>query len=128
VSTVRDNLFTIHISGIDEFLAARLVEREEVPLSFAVSGADSEGNITLISLDAPAENSASGEGVDFELFTCECRGLDTADIKDYLERPVYTSSAYEFFDFILGSLSSFECFIEFTGNAWSIRVMNPVRS
>ena len=124
MSTVRDNLFTIHITGIDDFLAARLVQGER-PLSFTVSGADSEGNITLISLDTPAEDHLSGEGVDFELFTCECRGLDTADIKDYLQRPVYTSSAYEFFDFALGSLSSFDCFIEFTGNAWRVRVQNP---
>lgn len=127
MSLVRDNLFTIHITGIDEFLATRLIEGEK-PLSFTVSGTDSEGNITLAELDTPAEDHPSREGVDFELFTCECRGLDTADIKDYLERPVYTSSAYELFDFLLGYLSSFDCFIEFTGNAWRIRVVNGISS
>jgi hypothetical protein len=116
----------IHITGIDEFLAARLVERGGGAIRFGVSGADSSGNIALAEVDAPCE-CREGEGIDFELSTCECRGLDTADIKDYLDKPVYTSSAYEFFDFVLGYLTSFDCLVEFKGNSWKVWVYNPVR-
>lgn len=49
-----------------------------------------------------------------------------ANIEDYLDKPVYTSSAYELFDFVLGYLFSFDCLVEFTGNAWKVRVLNPV--
>ncbi len=117
----------IHVSGIDEFLAARLAEGRSGPLSFSVSGGGPDGDIALASIDTPV-TPFWGEGVDFELSACECRGLDADDVGVYIGRPVYTSSAYEFFDFMLGYFSSFDCVIEFTGNAWSIGVVNPLAS
>jgi hypothetical protein len=124
VSTIPGTQYRIHISGIDEFLATRLAETERGAICFNISGADSTGSITLSEIDTP-HGSAKGDGVDFELSTCECRGLDTWDIEDYLGKPVYTSSAYEFFDFVLGYLSSFDFLVEFSGNAWKILVINP---
>ena len=126
MSNPSQSRFVIHVSLIDEFLAARLLEGHSGPLAFSVSVEGSDGNISLAVRDALI-NTARGEGVDFELSSCECRGLDAEDVGVYLNGPVYTSSAYEFFDFILGYFSSFDCFIEFTGNAWSIVVLNPVR-
>jgi hypothetical protein len=119
-------LSIIHVSDIDEFLAARFLEGGGGPLSFSVRREGRDGGIFVSGTDT-APGTGGGEGVDFELSTCECRGLDPDDVGVYIGRPVYTSSAYEFFDFILGYLSSFDCLVEFTGNAWSIRVVNAVR-
>ncbi|MGH7849148.1 MAG: hypothetical protein ACREOP_02510 [Thermodesulfobacteriota bacterium] len=119
-------LSIIHVSDIDEFLAARFLEGGGGPLSFSVRREGRDGGIFVSGTDT-APGPGGGEGVDFELSTCECRGLDPDDVAVYIGRPVYTSSAYEFFDFILGYLSSFDCLVEFTGNAWSIRVVNAVR-
>lgn len=115
----------IHISDTDEFLAARLLESGGSPLSFSVRPEGRDGGISLAP-GAYAPGPGGGEGVDFELSSCECRGLDPDDVGLYIGRPVYTSSAFEFFDFMLGYVSSFDCFIEFTGNAWCIRVVNAV--
>lgn len=120
------NRFVIHVSIVDEFLAARFLEGGGGPLSFSVRQEDPDGSISFSQAET-APGPGGGEGVDFELSSCECRGLDPEDVSLYIGRPVYTSSACEFFDFILGYLSSFDCFIEFTGNAWSIRVVNAVR-
>ena len=119
------NRSVINVSDIDEFLAARFLEGGGGPLSFSVRHEGRDGGISISGAEFASEP-GGGEGVDFELSTCECRGLDPDDVGVYIGRPVYTSSAYEFFDFILGYLSSFDCLIEFTGNAWSIRVVNPV--
>jgi hypothetical protein len=113
------------MSEIDEFLAERLAEWGKGAVCLNVSGADSSGNIIVSEADAPLE-SADTDGVDFELSTCECRGLDPADMEDYLGKPVFTSSAYEFLDFVLGYLTSFDCLVEFTGKAWEMSVYNPV--
>ncbi len=113
----------IHVSLIDEFLAARLVECGVAPLSFSVRRVGHEGSISIAAC-ATVLKPGAGEGVDFELSPCECRGLDPEDPAVYLGRPVYTGSAYELFDFMLGYFSSFDCFIEFTGNAWRVSVEN----
>jgi len=106
-------------------MAARLLEGDGRGLAFSVRREGRDGMISLTAFE-PSPGPEGGEGVDFELSSCECSGLGPDDIGAYLDRPVYTSSAYEFFDFVLGYLSSFGCFIEFTGSAWCIRVVNPV--
>ena len=121
----REDISNIHISRIDEFLASGLLETGALPLAFRVSGADEEGSITLEPIEARPV-SQGGEGVDFELSSCECGGLGRDDAGMYVGRPVFTSSAFEFFDFILGYYSAFDCYIEFTGNAWSMTVENAV--
>ncbi len=121
-----ENRSVINVPDIDEFLAARFLEGGGGPLSFSVRREGRDGGISISGAEFASEP-GGGEGVDFELSTSECRGLDPDDAGVYIGRPVYTSSAYEFFDFILGYLTSFDCFIEFTENAWSIRVVNPVR-
>lgn len=126
MKAAREEISRIHISLIDEFIAARFIEAGGLPLAFRVSGADEEGTILLEAIEArsgPPEQ----EGIDFELSACECGGLGHDDAGIYTGRPVFTSSAYEFLDFILSHYRSFDCHIEFTGNAWCVRVEN-VRS
>jgi hypothetical protein len=125
VSDSPRSAISIHVSRIDEFLASRFLDAGGVPLAFSVRDEGGNGNIMLTPIEAPSGQS-DGEGVDFELSACECGELGADDAGVYLGRPVYTSSAYELFDFILGYLSSFDCYIEFTGNAWRIRVENAV--
>ena len=116
----------IHISLIDEFIAERFIESGGRPLAFRIGDADGEGTISIESIE-PRSSAPQPEGIDFELSPCECSGLGHDDAGIYLGRPVFTSSAYEFIDFILGHYSSFDCYIEFTGNAWSVTADN-VRS
>jgi hypothetical protein len=123
VKAAREEISRIHISLIDEFIAARFIEAGGLPLAFRISGADEEGTILLEAIEArsgPPEQ----EGIDFELSACECGGLGQDDAGIYTGRPVFTSSAYEFLDFILSHYRSFDCHIEFTGNAWCVRVEN----
>ncbi len=124
MSVSGEDSFSIHISGIDEFLAERLLESGGCALAFRVAQTDGEGSITLTAAEALPYDSSSTEGNDFELSSCECGGLGQEDASVYLGRPVFTSSAYELFDFILGHYAAFDCLIEFTGNAWSVRVEN----
>ena len=119
----REEISHIHISLIDEFIAARFIEAGGRPLAFRVSGEDDEGTILLEAIE-PRPGPPQSEGIDFELSACECGGLGQDDAGIYTGRPVFTSSAYEFLDFILSHYAVFDCHIEFTGNAWSVRVEN----
>jgi hypothetical protein len=126
VSGSSERSFVIHVSQIDEFLAERLLESGGSSLAISVRNEGRDGRMSLAAVEVKYAH-AGGEGVDFELSACECGGLYAEDIGIYLGRPVYTSSAHELFDFLLAHLASFDCFIEFTGNAWSVTVVNAVR-
>lgn len=114
----------IHISETDAFLAERFIDIGGSALGFSVSRKDSQGNIYVENLHK-AEGSSGVESVDFELSPGESLNPEDLDVRQYIERPVYTSSAYEFFDFLLANFSSFDCVSEFTGNAWRFRIENP---
>lgn len=116
-----ENTIRIHISLINEFIAGKLLEKEGRPLAFGVRSADGEGTIELRPIKHKEEPPAT-EGIDFDLSSCECDGLGQDDPGIYIGRPVFTSSAYEFFDYLLGHYPAFDCYIEFTGNAWRVRV------
>lgn len=60
--------------------------------------------------------------IDFELCAFECSGVATADLKEYLEVPVHTSSALEFFDYVFSQRSKVVCGVDFAGNSWIIAV------
>jgi hypothetical protein len=115
--------FHIHISLIDEFIAERFIESGGQELAFRIGIVDGEGTISIEPI-GPRPGTPQPEGIDFELSPCECSGLGHDDAGIYLGRPVFTSSAYEFLDLILGHYSSFDCYIEFTGNAWSVTADN----
>ena len=60
--------------------------------------------------------------VDFELCAFECSGVASADLEEYLGVPVHTSSALEFFDYVLSQRSEVVCGVGFAGNSWIIVV------
>ena len=124
MSAPPEDTIRIHISLIDEFIARRLIEKEGGPLAYNMSiAAVGEGTIEIREI-VMAYTSSETAGIDFELSGSESQGLGSVEARDYIGREVYTSSAYEFFDFMIGHYSSFDCYIRFTGNAWRVRVEN----
>ncbi len=111
----------IHMSEIDEFLATALLEEKEKPIGLAVRKNENQGYISVFVLKA--RENMEEEGIDFELSPCECVDLESMEISDFLRKPVFTSSAYEFFDFVLMFFDLFECLVDFTGNAWKIKIL-----
>ena len=60
--------------------------------------------------------------VDFELCALECSGVAAEDLEEYLGVPVHTSSALEFFDYVLSQRPEVDCGVDFAGNSWVIAV------
>lgn len=114
----------IHISEIDEFLAKGLIVLRGGTLELSISKNGSEGYV-VVSYKKLPDSVLREDGIDFELSSSECPNPELSDIGQYLEKPVHTSSALEFFDFALGYFSSLECVVEFTGNAWKIKMIRP---
>ena len=110
----------IHISNLDDFLASALLECQEKPIKLSIQKEGIEGyvSVNLLKSDEYMEE----DGIDFELSPCECIDFDNMEISDFLYKPVYSSSAYEFFDFIFMFFSSIECLVDFTGDAWKIKI------
>ena len=116
----------IHLSGLDEFFAESVLRAEEKPLKFLIHKDGDSGFISALLLDT--KEGMEKEGIDFELSSCECAGLEGLEVSDFLMKTVFTSSAYEFFDFVLMFLDSFECLVDFTGNAWKIKILKATAS
>src|SRR3970282_2550987 len=110
----------IHISTLDEFLASALLECQEKPIKLSIHKEGIEGYVS-VNLLKSGEDMAEG-GIDFELSPCECIDFDSMEISDFLNKPVFSSSAYEFFDFIFMFFSSIECLVDFTEDAWKIKI------
>ena len=110
----------IHISNLDEFLAETLLQSKEKPIKLSIHKEGVEGNISVNLLKS--EEDMDEDGIDFELSPCECIDFDSMEISDFLYEPVFSSSAYEFFDFIFMFFNSIECLVDFTGDAWKIKV------
>ncbi len=111
----------VHISNLDEFFAESFVDSNEKPLKIAIRKEESQGHISVLLL-TDGEGMEEG-GIDFELSPCECVDFDNIQISDFLKRPVFTSSAHEFFDFMFMFFCSLECIVDFTGDAWRIKVL-----
>ncbi len=110
-----------HISNLDEFLASALFEHKEKPLKFSIRKEGVEGYISINLLKS--EEVMEEDGIDFELSPCECIDFDSMKISDFLYKPVFTSSAYEFFDFIFMFFHTIECLVDFTEDAWKIKIL-----
>ena len=110
----------IHISNLDEFLASALLDSQKKPIKLSIKKEGVEGYVmvNLLKSDEDMEE----DGIDFELSPCECIDFDSMEISDFLYKPVFSSSAYEFFDFIFMYFSSIECLVDFTGDAWKIKI------
>jgi hypothetical protein len=110
----------IHISEIDEYLAKGLMALNGEVMELSISKNGEDGFVT-VSYKESYDSLPTGDGIDFELSSCECSSLELTDVIDYLGKAVHTSSALEFFDFVLGYFSSLDCVVQFTGNAWKIK-------
>jgi len=111
---------TVHLSELDEFLASRLLDEKKMPLCFSISTHDSQGNINI--QQNSNEDKIEEGGLDFELSPSEYQSLDSINISDFTKSTIYTSSAYEFFDFILMYFSDVDCLLDFNGNSWRIKI------
>ena len=110
----------IHISEIDEYLAAKTVEHGGTALGLVVEKSGEEGHITLRGTKGRRE--LGDRAVDFELSPSEYLSLDDLELDELLASPLITSSAHELFDFLLLHFSGFSCVLEFTGNAWKVKI------
>ncbi len=111
----------IHISEIDEFLARSLTAGQMKPFRLALSKNGDQGY--LKAFIAENDEFSEDDGVDFELSPCENKDLDEFDISDFVMKAVYTSSAYELFDYIFTYCHSIECVVDFKENAWLVKVV-----
>ena len=116
-----EELKTIHLSELDEYLASRLLDNE-VPLRFIVSKEDSQGYINI--RQENNEIKIQEGGIDFELSPSEYQSLDSINILDFTNQTIYTSSAYEFFDFMLMYFSRLEYLLDFNNSSWRIRILS----
>lgn len=112
---------TIHLSELDEYLASKLLDSNNA-LRFSMSKVDLQGyiNIRQDKNDAVIEEG----GIDFELSPSEYQSLDSINILDFTNQTIYTSSAYEFFDFMLMYFSRLEYLLDFYNSSWRIRILN----
>lgn len=112
---------TIHLSELDEYLASKLLDSNSA-LRFSMSKVDLQGyiNIRQDKNDAVIEEG----GIDFELSPSEYQSLDSINILDFTNQTIYTSSAYEFFDFMLMYFSRLEYLLDFYNSSWRIRILN----
>jgi len=111
----------IHLSEIDEFLAQSLASCQMKPFRLALSKNGDQGY--LKALISEMDGFIDDDGVDFELSSGEYRDLDEFDIGDFVTKALYTSSAYELFDYIFTYFHSIECVVDFKENAWLVKVV-----
>jgi len=111
----------LHISDIDGFLASLISREIKSPIKLRVNQCGNEGFIKVFVFEA-TKKMADG-GIDFELSSDENLDLDRFKLTDLLGKSVYTSSAYELFDFILMNFDWFECLVEFKENAWRVNIL-----
>jgi len=116
-----EELKTIHLSELDEYLASRLLDNV-APLRFIVSKEDSQGYINI--RQENNEIKIQEGGIDFELSPSEYQSLDSINILDFTNQTIYTSSAYEFFDFMLMYFSRLEYLLDFYNSSWRIRILS----
>jgi hypothetical protein len=119
---VATNEHEIHISDLDEFLALKFLDDVTRPMRFSVLRKDTQGNIIIQQKDN--DQKLKEGGIDFELSPSEYQSLDSINVTDFINKTVYTSSAYEFLDFILMYYIQFEFLTEFNGSSWQIRILN----
>ncbi len=116
----------IHISNLDESLAEALLYSEEKPIKLLIRKDEAQGYLSLLLLKSNEE--IEEEGIDFELSPCECIDFDSIEVSDFLNKPVFTSSAYEFFEFIFMFFDTVECLVGFTGDAWKVKILKSQKT
>lgn len=109
----------VKISEIDEFLAEKIIEGKG---TFRLSLECEEDSGVLQVKHMRFEDTEFGEGMDFELSTSECRGSEDAEPYLLSGKTLYTSSAYEFFEYFFSHESCLKCYVKFENNSWVIKL------
>ena len=117
---VSNKYLSIHLSELDEYLAKQVLEQNS-PLRITIIKFDTQGNIGVSAINS--DLGIEEGGIDFELWPSEYQSLDSVNINDFMTQSVYTSSAYEFFDFMLMYFFNLELLLDFNGSAWRIRIL-----
>ncbi len=117
----------IHVTDIDEFIADLFMGvngGNAGVISLSLTSQDSQGNLAWVSLES--DETIEAEGVDFELSPSELRDkdMDMVNSSKLLNKTVYTSSAHEFFDYLLQEYKTVECLLDFDGSAWRIKILD----
>ena len=113
---------SIYLGELDEYLATKLLETTSRPLGFSVSKLDSQGNIIINQIET--KNKIEEGGIDFELSPSEYQSLSPIEIEDFTKQTIYTSSAYELFDFLLMYFSKLEFVTDFSGSSWMVTILD----
>ncbi|GJM15869.1 MAG: hypothetical protein DHS20C13_11960 [Thermodesulfobacteriota bacterium] len=110
----------IHLSELDEYLASRFLDKQSA-LRFTMSRNDLQGYVTI--KQEKNEQEIEERGIDFELSPSEYQSLNSINILDFTNQTIYTSSAYEFFDFMLMYFYYLEYLVDFTGSSWRVKIL-----
>ena len=121
MNAAQKGLKTIHLSELDEYLAFKFLDRQAA-LRFGVSKNDLQGYISIEQENSEIEIEESG--IDFDLSPSEYQSLDSINISDFTNQTIYTSSAYEFFAFMLMYFSNLEFVLDFKGSSWRVRIIS----
>jgi len=116
----------LHISDIDEYLAGLISREIKCPMKLRVKLYGNEGFIKAAVLEST--DKMKDGGVDFELSPDESYDLNRIEITDLLSKTVYTSSAYELFDFLFMNFDWFECLVEFKENTWRVDIQRAEKT
>lgn len=108
-----------YINSINDVFAEIFIE-SPVPHNFKMKFEKTNGLVTII--DINNSDNILVDGIDFELSTSECCGLNSTQLSDYVGKTVYTSSALEYFDFVFGFCKEVEFDMELKGGSWKIMI------
>jgi len=110
----------IPLGTIDEYLAQKILEGGGKTVKISLS---LDSNAGFLCIDRVSfQETEFTNGIDFELSTCECQGLDDMNILDFEGKTVYTGSAYEFFEYYLSNTCSMDCYVNFRDDIWIIKL------
>ena len=108
-----------YINRMDETLA-EIFLNEQCPVNLKMTLSPDSG---LINAEyAALDKRLTDNGIDFDLSTSECCGLNDIDLNDYFKKTVHTSSAFEFFDYVFTGSQTVDADVEFTEDCWKIRL------
>lgn len=108
-----------YINSIDDVFAEIFLESPAVQ-HIKIEFEKTSGIVTIVDIKKGGQKLSGG--IDFELSTSECCGLNSTDLSDYLGKTVHTSSALEYFDFVFSYCSEVEFDIELKDDSWMVRI------
>ena len=115
----------LYIQNIDSFLAELFLKKSIKPLFLRINMVDQDGLLNLSDISSSVDKVVHKKsGIDFELSSCECSGLVEFELADCLNKPVFSSSAFEFFDQVFSKYAGLDCSLELVNGSWKIVVLS----